>query len=54
MKKQMTDMEFDQELYEDAWGTKSNARVDCWACGGRGTSYEETCVTCGGYGWICD
>lgn len=25
---------------------------DCMACNGTGLEYDETCVTCGGFGWV--
>ncbi len=36
---------------EDAYGRKGT-RVECWECHGSGMSWDETCVTCGGFGWI--
>ena len=42
-------MEDDDNL--DAWGN-AGEMVDCMSCGGIGTEYGETCVTCGGFGWI--
>ena len=27
--------------------------VECWECDGRGTTYGETCGTCGGLGKLC-
>lgn len=37
----------------DAYG-RTGARSDCWCCGATGVEYGETCVTCGGYGWVRD
>lgn len=36
---------------EDAYG-RTGTRVECWECYGSGDSWGETCVSCGGYGWI--
>lgn len=41
------------EEEEDAYG-RTGERSECWECGGCGMSYAETCVTCGGYGWVRD
>lgn len=39
------------EVEEDAYG-RVGERVGCWVCHGSGTEYGETCVTCGGFGWV--
>lgn len=36
---------------EDAYG-RTGVRQECWTCNGSGMEYAETCVVCGGYGWI--
>jgi len=41
----------DPEWETDAYN-RIGERVDCWPCSGTGLEYGETCVTCGGYGWI--
>ena len=46
-------MKDNKEFFQDAWGTVSTGRADCSACNGSGQEYSETCVTCGGYGWMC-
>ena len=46
-------MKDNKELFQDVWGTVSTGRADCFACNGTGQEYSETCVTCGGYGWMC-
>ena len=43
----------DGELFEDAYGTVSNKRRSCTVCYATGTDYGETCVCCGGLGWVC-
>lgn len=43
-----------QDLYEDAYGRKGYDPVDCDCCGGTGVDYGETCVVCGGYGFIIE
>lgn len=35
----------------DAYG-RTGEMEDCYCCGGTGLEYDETCVTCGGFGWI--
>jgi len=35
----------------DAYG-RTGEMEDCMACGGSGVEYDETCVTCGGFGWV--
>lgn len=35
----------------DAYG-REGQREDCWACNATGMEYGETCVACGGYGWV--
>ena len=35
----------------DAWGNAGEAET-CMICDGSGTEYGETCVTCGGLGWV--
>ena len=41
------------EMYTDAWGNTCENPIECFECGGKGVSYEETCVTCGGKGRVC-
>jgi hypothetical protein len=36
----------------DAYGNTGEEH-ECSACCGTGQEYGETCVTCGGYGWVC-
>ena len=31
---------------------RTGEQSDCDCCGGRGLEYDETCVTCGGFGWV--
>ncbi len=40
-----------EEVEPDAYG-REGERSACWACGGTGTEYGETCLTCGGFGWL--
>lgn len=35
----------------DAYG-RTGPASDCWVCGASGTEYGETCVTCGGFGYV--
>lgn len=35
----------------DAYG-RTGEKMNCDCCGGRGVEYDETCVTCGGFGWV--
>lgn len=35
----------------DAYG-RTGEQYDCGTCGSTGIEYGETCVTCGGYGWV--
>lgn len=35
----------------DAYG-RTGERLDCGPCDATGVEYGETCVTCGGYGWV--
>lgn len=37
--------------HSDAYG-RIGEQSDCDCCRGSGVEYDETCVTCGGYGWI--
>ena len=39
------------EVEEDAYG-RTGERYDCDCCGATGVEYGETCVICGGFGWI--
>lgn len=41
------------EVFEDAWGNESTQRESCYFCFGKGEYYNETCCTCGGFGWVC-
>lgn len=40
-----------EALEPDAYGNEGD-RSDCLSCGGRGIDYGETCVGCGGLGWV--
>lgn len=35
----------------DAWQNAGEPH-DCMTCDGTGKEYGETCVTCGGFGWV--
>lgn len=35
----------------DAYG-RTGERHECWACNGKGLDYGETCLLCGGFGWV--
>lgn len=35
----------------DAYG-RTGEQSDCGVCGATGVEYGETCVTCGGFGWV--
>lgn len=35
----------------DAYG-RTGEQMGCDCCGGTGLEYDETCVTCGGFGWV--
>lgn len=39
------------KIEPDAYG-RTGEMEDCMACGGSGVEYGETCVTCGGFGWV--
>lgn len=41
----------EEEIEPDALG-REGGRSDCWVCGGKGVDYGETCMTCGGFGWV--
>lgn len=41
------------EVEEDAYG-RTGERSECFVCGGSGIEYDETCLNCGGYGWVRD
>lgn len=43
----------DGEIHIDAYGIAGDPR-SCVECSGKRISFCETCLTCGGYGWICD
>lgn len=43
----------DSAEYEtDAWGV-TGIPDECAVCYGTGIDYGETCLSCGGYGFIC-
>ena len=43
------------ELFEDAWGVVGHTKLKCWCCHGTGNEgYGETCLACGGLGWVCE
>lgn len=35
----------------DAYG-RTGEWESCWACCGSGIDYGETCLSCGGFGWV--
>lgn len=37
--------------HADAYG-RTGEQMDCGCCGKTGIEYDETCVTCGGFGWV--
>jgi hypothetical protein len=39
------------EVEADAWGREGD-QYTCDCCNGTGVDYGETCVTCGGNGWL--
>lgn len=41
----------DPETMTDAYG-REGEMSDCWVCDTSGVEYGETCVTCGGFGWV--
>ena len=43
----------EEPLFCDANGRQCAEPVECWECDGRGTSWSETCGTCGGFGKLC-
>ena len=42
------------EFFQDAYGRVGKTQFKCMACYGTGEGYGETCVTCGGFGWVCE
>lgn len=42
------------QIFVDAYGNEGSEKHQCWECRGRGAAYDETCISCGGYGWVCD
>lgn len=40
-----------KEDHADAYG-RTGEQMDCDCCQGSGIEYDETCVTCGGFGWV--
>ena len=36
----------------DAYGNTEDPPEECWECDGRGEGWGETCLTCGGFGWL--
>ena len=42
------------EFFQDAYGRVGKTQFDCMECGGRGSSWGDKCVTCGGFGWVCE
>ena len=44
----------DPDVYEDAYGRRGCNPVDCMSCGGSGVEYGETCITCGGEGFLIE
>ena len=43
----MDEDDFEPDAYE-----RTGERMDCSCCGGTGVEYDETCLICGGKGWI--
>jgi len=41
------------EMFTTWWGEECKFRERCYACEGTGVDWHETCVTCGGEGWVC-
>jgi len=41
------------EAEPDAYG-RTGEQSECWTCIGSGMEWGETCVVCGGYGWVRD
>jgi DnaJ-class molecular chaperone len=39
------------QVEADAYG-RTGERSNCSTCRGKGTDYDETCLECGGYGWV--
>jgi len=44
----------DPDVYEDAYGRRGCNPIDCMVCGGSGVEYGETCITCGGEGFLIE
>ena len=42
------------EFFQDAYGRVGKTQFKCMACYGTGVDYGEACVTCGGYGCVCE
>lgn len=40
------------EYETDAWGN-TGIPEKCIVCHGTGIDYDETCLRCGGYGFVC-
>ena len=48
------------EFFQDAWGNVGKTKFKCMLChdtgveyGDSGVEYSETCLTCGGFGFVC-
>jgi DnaJ-class molecular chaperone len=42
------------EFFQDAYGRVGKTQFKCMMCYGTGEYYRETCVTCGGWGFVCE
>jgi DnaJ-class molecular chaperone len=43
------------EFFQDAYGRVGKTKFKCMYCHGTGMeAYRETCLTCGGYGFVCE
>jgi len=42
------------EFFQDAYGRVGKTQFKCMMCDGSGVDYGETCLTCGGYGFVCE
>lgn len=42
------------EFFQDAYGNVGKTKFECMPCNGYGVDYGETCVTCGGLGYVCE
>jgi DnaJ-class molecular chaperone len=43
------------EFFQDAYGRVGKTKFECMMCYGSGVEgYGETCLTCGGFGFVCE